>query len=82
MKAYWKDVRDALAGNAMGKIPVLKQERMMTFVSGALIGLVAGAILAVMLAPSSGAELREKLAGKAKQIAGRTSERVNAASIS
>ena len=74
MKTRFWDVRDELMNKGILRIPGLRSRILATFASGALLGILAGAVATLLIAPRSGAEMRSKLSGKVKQLKGRAME--------
>jgi gas vesicle protein len=70
MNSYMEDVRHALS--RAGLVRRSGSSWMTGFAIGAGVGLVSGAIVAVLLTPSSGPEMRRELGWRAKKLAERT----------
>lgn len=74
MKRRFWDVRDDFLKQGILHIPGLRSRILATFASGALLGILAGAVATLLIAPRSGAEMRSRLSGKVKQLKGRALE--------
>lgn len=74
MKRKFWDVRDDFMSHGLYKIPAIRTRLLATFASGAIIGILAGAMAALLVAPRSGADLRKKLTSKVNELTGKVNE--------
>jgi len=72
MDRYSKGVRMALGRAGIIRYP--GPSLFAAFTIGAGVGLLAGACVAMLSAPTTGREMRSELGGRAKRLAGRTQE--------
>ena len=75
MKVHMDDMRDALV--SAGILRRSGPSWMAGFVIGAGVGLVSGAVVALLVTPTNGREMRRQLGGQAKKLAERTQEAIN-----
>jgi gas vesicle protein len=77
MNTYMEGVRDALS--RVGFRRRSSNFGFMSFVCGAGVGLLAGAAIALLVAPTSGQEVRRELGSRAKRLAERTQDAISEA---
>ena len=72
MNTYIEGVRDALT--RVGLVRSTTSSWMTGFAIGAGVGLVSGAIVAMLVTPSNGQEMRREIGWRAKKLAERTQQ--------